>query len=303
MFDGKKSDIHAWVEERLSGYIDNQIAPDERARIDAHLAECTRCRASLDSLRWTVSLLKQAPAPAMARSFTIPVTRKEAKVSRVSFGLLRGATALAMLLLCLVVGLDLYSQQSRLGGASAPALAPASQFAAPTQNIALAPTVAPTSAPPPAPPAAPTVAPPALPPAAPLVAPSETRAPRVLSQPVGLATATRPLSAGAAEVQATQAQAQDALKSQAAAPTAPPGARDGITVTLASSSPAPTQPVASATQTPIAAARTEPTRALAPRADGSTVREEFPAIRTIELGLLGIALALGVVTVAAWRRR
>ena len=48
---------HAWIEERLSAYIDNQLAPLEHAQLERHLRGCARCQASLASLRWTVSLL------------------------------------------------------------------------------------------------------------------------------------------------------------------------------------------------------------------------------------------------------
>jgi anti-sigma factor RsiW len=236
MAERKIADMHAWVEERLSAYIDEQLAPDERTRIDSHLAECARCHASLESLRWTVSLLKLAPAPAMPRSFTLPVPRTESKVGGSSFAFLRGATVLATLLLCLVVGLDLCSQ-SRFGFASAPsAPMPAAQFAAPTQNIALAPaaTSAPTSVP-------------AAAPIAPTTAPAATQAPR-LSQPVALSTATRPPSVGAAEVQATRAQADDALKTLPTMTVPPPPFRSGITTTVPSPSPAPTQPLPTATR-------------------------------------------------------
>ncbi len=284
MFDRKISDMHAWVEERLSGYIDSQIAADERAQIERHLADCARCRASLESLRWTVSLLKQAPAPALPRSFAIPIVRRESRAGNFSFGFLRAATALATLLLCLVVGLDLFSQ-SRFSSPAPSAPLPAAQFAAPTQNVALAPqaTAAPTSAP------APTLAP-----------------PQPLSQPLVLPTATRAFSVGAAEALATRVQADNALKSAATAPAAPPAPRAAITATITLPSPAPTQPaptqtVPSATNTPEAVARSQPTRETAPSAD-ETFRERFSTSRTLELGLLALVIMFGALTFVAWRR-
>jgi anti-sigma factor RsiW len=36
---------------RLSEYLDNELAPAERAALDAHLRECPACRATLDELR------------------------------------------------------------------------------------------------------------------------------------------------------------------------------------------------------------------------------------------------------------
>lgn len=304
MIDRKIPDMHAWVEERLSAYIDNEIAPHERPQVDSHLAECSRCRASLESLRWTVSLLKQAPAPAMPRSFMLPVTRKEAKVGGLGFGLLRGATALATLLLVLVVGLDVFSQTRFLATPAPSAPAPAAQFAAPTQNIALAPaaTSVPTSVPAAAVTTAPTSAPAAAPPIAPTLAPAPSQPPAPLSQPVALPTGTRPLNVGAAEAQATRAQAQDAQKSGAAVTATLPQFRSGITTTVASPSPAPTQPAPTATSTAVAEARTQPTRESAPSSTG-TVREEFPIVRIIEIGLLGFVVTLGVLTIVLGRRK
>lgn len=76
MFKPKKQvhDMDAWVEERLSDYLDGALSPQERAMVEAHLQTSESARASLESLRWTVSLIKQTPAPALPRQFTLPVT-------------------------------------------------------------------------------------------------------------------------------------------------------------------------------------------------------------------------------------
>ncbi|GEM_PF-3543074 len=39
------------LEELLSGYVDEQLTADERARADQHLAACAECRAALEALR------------------------------------------------------------------------------------------------------------------------------------------------------------------------------------------------------------------------------------------------------------
>lgn len=308
MVDRSSSDIHAWVEERLSAFIDNQLAQDERVRVTSHLGDCARCRASLESLQWTLSLVKQAPAPALPRSFTLPVTREESQAGGLSFAFLRAATAIATLLLCLVIGLDLFSQ-TRFGVAQAPsAPLPAAQFAAPTQNVALAPaaTSAPTSASAAA--GVPTLASQAAPPIAPTSAPAATQPPpQGLSQPVALPSPTRALSAGAAEVQATRPQADSALKSLATVPAAPPAPRSAITATVALPSPAPTQPVPtqtirSATNTPAFEARTQPTREILPSSAGIE-REGLPIVRMLELGLLGLVGILGIAALIVWRRK
>ncbi|MCI0478460.1 MAG: zf-HC2 domain-containing protein, partial [Anaerolineales bacterium] len=78
MFNRKQqiSDMDAWVEERLSEYLDGTLSPQERASVEAHLKASARARASLESLRWTVNLVKQSPAPALPRQFTLPVTHR-----------------------------------------------------------------------------------------------------------------------------------------------------------------------------------------------------------------------------------
>ncbi len=335
MFDRKIADRHVWVEERLSAYMDDRLAPDEHTQVQNHLRDCARCQANLESLRWTVSLLRQAPAPALARSFTLPVTRKESRASGSGFAIFRMATAVATLLLCLVVGLDVFSQ---FRPSAAPAPAPAAQFAAPTQNIALAPQGANEQASAAVPTSVPTMA--AL---AATLAPLPQPA---LSQPEALPTATRAQSVGAAELQATPAQADSAQKSSAPAPTQPFALRAAITATLTLTSSIPIQPrtaftptvivvgtapaqppgpsgaippivtrlrptstqlpptatVPSATNTPAAEARTQPTREAFPSSVG-TARAELPTLRLVEIGLLALAVALGVLTIVAWRRR
>lgn len=279
--------------------MDNQLAPAERARLDAHLRECDRCRTSLESLRWSVSLLKQAPVPAASRQFTLPVTRTEPRTLRPSFGFLRAVTALATLLLCAVVSFDLFTQFSAV-----PAFAPvpAAQFAAPapTQNIALAPASAPTSSPLTVAPAATTAPTSAAAPPRPTVIP-----PQAASQPGVLPTATRALSAGAAEAQATAAQADQALKSSDASPAAPPAPRAAITNTVALPSPSPTfapsATLSAPTATTQAQARVEPTRGR--DANAEPVRGVGTPLRVFELGLLVLTVVLGALTIRARRRK
>jgi hypothetical protein len=76
MFNRKKSlaEMDAYVEEHLSEYLDGTLSADERALIEAHLETSERARESLESLRWTVRLLKESPAPPLPRQFTLPLT-------------------------------------------------------------------------------------------------------------------------------------------------------------------------------------------------------------------------------------
>lgn len=76
MFNRKNQiqDMDAYVEERLSDYLDGTLSDKERQIVEAHLASSERARASYESLKYTVNLLKQTPAPALPRQFTLPVT-------------------------------------------------------------------------------------------------------------------------------------------------------------------------------------------------------------------------------------
>ncbi len=62
--------IHLDV-ELLSAYIDGEVTPEEAARVEQHLPACQRCSEELESLRWTVNLLREAPPVAVPRSFAI----------------------------------------------------------------------------------------------------------------------------------------------------------------------------------------------------------------------------------------
>lgn len=53
------------VFERLSEYIDGELADDLCSHIDGHMDDCPRCREFLDSLRRTVRLVEGIDAPPM----------------------------------------------------------------------------------------------------------------------------------------------------------------------------------------------------------------------------------------------
>jgi hypothetical protein len=292
------AELHPWVEARLSAHIDNQLPTAERTHLEQHIGECARCRASLESLRWTIALVKQAPVPASSRSFTLPVPARREPAS-FAFGFARFATALATLLLFAIIGVDLISHALR-GGAAAPAMAPsaAKEIAAPTQAVALAPmptqSVVSRAEPTPAP----------KPSTAPVFAP-----PPAAPSPAAPATAKAPESAlGAAEVSPTQSVADTAQKSQGATPPARQPATGGvITATIpapiATLEPTATvQSTATLAPTIVAQARTEPTRGTVPT---STAPAEpiVSLLRVVEIGLLFAAFFFGVLMVLLGRRK
>ena len=50
-------DSHQRAAEAFSAYVEGELAPAERARLDEHLATCMQCRVSLERFRRTVGRL------------------------------------------------------------------------------------------------------------------------------------------------------------------------------------------------------------------------------------------------------
>lgn len=124
---------HERQRELLSAYLDAQLSPRERHDLERHLESCAACRAELDGLRATVTLLRAAPPAAMRRSFTLTPAMAEAEPPRpltfprptlLSPALLAGAryaSAAAAVLLLGVVSYDITSNvmtQAPMGVAS-----------------------------------------------------------------------------------------------------------------------------------------------------------------------------------------
>jgi hypothetical protein len=317
------ANIHAWVEARLSEYVDNQLAANERAQIEEHLRGCADCRASFESLRWTIALVKQAPAPALPRAFTLAVPEKHAPQKSFAFGLAQFATALATLLLLAVIGVDVITQFG--GGTMATAPSAAKQYAAPTLAVAAVPaTVAPaptTVARDQASEAAkPTQAPkPAAPPAAPTAAPMPTMAPAAaLPAPLNvLPTATAPRSVAGAAPETPEPKGAT-TDTTAKSSSATPALRSGFAITVTATIPPPTAtiaPTVTATSVPptattlssptiVAQARVEATRALQPTpVPLASVQSPITPVRVVEFGLLFLVILFGAAVVVMWRRK
>jgi hypothetical protein len=136
---------HERVEGSLSAYIDGELSAKEKAQVQKHLQECQACVENLATLRQTVALLRELPAIPAPRSFAVRPAPVRPKVRAVApawgYGLLKGATALAALLLVLLIGGDLALQS--LGGFRL--AAPAHMPSAP--EVALAPSEVPSITP------------------------------------------------------------------------------------------------------------------------------------------------------------
>ena len=144
----RRKSEHQWVDESLSAYIDGELSPAEVERVEKHLEECSPCSESLTTLRHTIALVKELPLVSAPRSFAVRPALVKARPSLAppawGYGLLKGATALAALLLVLIVGSDLALHF--VGITSLTSWAPA----APAPEVAMAPTYEPSIAPAPA---------------------------------------------------------------------------------------------------------------------------------------------------------
>ncbi len=63
------------VDTNLSAYLDGELGPADRGRVEAHLGTCDRCRARLSELRATASLISALPAARPSRSLVPRVDR------------------------------------------------------------------------------------------------------------------------------------------------------------------------------------------------------------------------------------
>lgn len=137
---------HKWVEDSLSAYIDGELSPKERARVEKHLRDCQACTQNLATLRQTVALVGELPQVPAPRSFAIrpAVVQPKARMATPAwgYGLLKGATALVALLLVLLIGADVSLQF--LGGFRMAAPAPIAPAAEAPLPPAAPPTIGPT---------------------------------------------------------------------------------------------------------------------------------------------------------------
>jgi anti-sigma factor RsiW len=234
----------------LSAYLDAELLPAERERVETHLASCERCRRELAELRQTVALLKKLPPVTAPRSFAIesPTVAPPTPIRFYSprFYALRQATgALAALFVC-VLALTLVTgaaQQLAPAGARQPEAAARPTEAARTAGVtaaqsgaairAGAPGAADTAsssnaAAPAAPASAVRAAPaPGATRAAAVSAPGFAQAPRTATTPIPVAPApgTGPPPGQAAQPAGSSPQVESPTPTTfGARPTAPPGA-------------------------------------------------------------------------------
>jgi anti-sigma factor RsiW len=58
---------HRWTPDRMSDYLDGELARNERARVERHVVVCVECRRVIAGLRLVVDALHLLPAPESGR--------------------------------------------------------------------------------------------------------------------------------------------------------------------------------------------------------------------------------------------
>lgn len=120
---------HEYFEERLSAYLDGELAPDEHEAVKHHVVTCAACQWELETLGQTIQWTRELPAITVPRVFTIPVAAQPERLPRRRWNLLpvlQGATALIAVLLVFAVTGDLMFGSLRMGSAPEQEAAPIS---------------------------------------------------------------------------------------------------------------------------------------------------------------------------------
>lgn len=121
--------MHAEIRARLSDYLERDLSPEERSRIERHLEACAPCASELRELRATVSLLRGLPEPAhppaLGELVMARVAREGSRPARVRSLLRRAseprfAAALAAGIAGLFFLVPAGDPSSRSSGAAAP---------------------------------------------------------------------------------------------------------------------------------------------------------------------------------------
>jgi anti-sigma factor RsiW len=89
----------------LSAYLDNELDPDERMRVESHIQSCQPCREEYESLMKTSKLLQRLPDVKLRRSFTISENQLAKKKSIDRLRVLPWVTAgITVILIAIFVG-------------------------------------------------------------------------------------------------------------------------------------------------------------------------------------------------------
>lgn len=106
------------MQEALSAYLDNALAPAERQRLERQLAQDVRLQAELRQMRLLKQQLAQLPRRRVPRNFTLDPAvygRPQRQPLLQLYPALQGATALAALIFILLLGLGFFQGQFGVG--------------------------------------------------------------------------------------------------------------------------------------------------------------------------------------------
>lgn len=106
--------------DRLSAYLDDQLAPADKAGLEQRLAREPKLKATLDELRVNVRLLRSLPALKPPRNFTLTRAQAPARPRFQLFPALRFATALASLAFIVVLAADWWTLNQMGASQAAP---------------------------------------------------------------------------------------------------------------------------------------------------------------------------------------
>ena len=90
-------------EELIQKKLDGDIAPDDRRRLEGHLADCADCRKALSQHEWIAETLAAASPAGEARVSAAVMERIRARRPRLQWGLAVAAAAACVVLAVLVL--------------------------------------------------------------------------------------------------------------------------------------------------------------------------------------------------------
>ncbi len=285
--------------ELLSAYLDGALTTEQRRDVEAQVAASAAWRDEMDSLRWTLEILRQTPDVALPRSFEIPIpvaadevaSREESRRpwwanTAWLYGLTRGAAAVSVALLIAVIGLDAW-QTTRGGAQAIPMSATAVDALAPAPPAAAEARKAPVEAP---------------------KAAAQAPAPAVQSIPVA-PSPFPPGSSAPSGAGGGGAGAGAGDDTSAAPPAGAPVVRPSATTAAPAAAAAEAAPVSLPTAAPQVEARSAPVAtaqlAVAPRAGPAPPPQPGNPYRAAEIGLavLAAVLAVSAIVLRALTRR
>jgi hypothetical protein len=109
--------------EQLSAYLDRQLKPSERSRLEARLQVDPGLRTALEELRRTRAVLRSTPQPRAPRKFTLTPEMVGARPARRLAPALGFVSALASIALIFVLIGDIFGRTAPAAPAAAPQLA------------------------------------------------------------------------------------------------------------------------------------------------------------------------------------